>query len=417
MAARRVKPEPKKAAEPKVPPQPRTLSYHYEKNNAGVTLREKRMLAGSLAGGGFMALWLTAWTAGCVKLAMKVMAEPTFFMFCFAIPFWAAWVAVFCALMAVVFGRQTVRLDDDGLASEYRVLLRISSRRVPLKEIRYVHVTEKAGEDKNSVSHGVEAVTDGKPIELSAKDLAEAQWLAYDLNQTLAALAGKSAETLARLVEEEEDEEEEDDEDTQDAVTIAWNARPQRVEPPSDCRWRMKSDYDATAFQYRGVLSLLGLGFTTFITLFWNGIVSVFVLTLWGFTSVENAPKFFSGEWWFLFVFLIPFEVIGLGFFLTWFCTLFAPFFCIHWLFGRHEAVCRATMFGIGRTWRYSLENCREMVIAPHEARAAWRPSVGQTTSGWKITFVDFQDRELFTVPDLTHGEARWMADQILGYR
>ena len=383
--------------EKNVPPRPRTLSCRYENNGDSLALRDKAPLAAIFTVGGFLTLWLTGWTAGCVVLVRQVLEKPSFFMVCFTIPFLVGWFAAFGALMAIVFGRKRLRLDEDGLWNEYRVLFRISSRRVPLGEIQYFHATTK--ENSESVSCSVEAVTGGQPISYSAANSEEALWLAHEMNRMLEVL---KREAVAVFAEEEEEEDEADE-----AVVIPWNSRPGRAEPPSDCRWKMDADVDSVTFHRRGDFSWAVLGGTTFAMLFWNGIVSVFVMALFGVAPSEKGMEFFSGEWWFLFVFLIPFEVIGIGLFLAWLSALSSPFWRTRWSVGRHEAVCRVGVFGIGRRWWYSLENCREMVM---ETRDVGEKEV-------KISFVDFQDETLCEIGDLTTGEAKWMADNILLYR
>src|SRR5262249_30281857 len=77
-------------------------------------------------------------------------------------------------------------------------------------------------------------------------------------------------------------------------------------EPPTDCSWRCEDLFDEVEFVQRGTIEWGVLGGMLFLNLFWNGIVSVFVLTLWGF---GQGPARFSGGWWGLFLFLIPFEV------------------------------------------------------------------------------------------------------------
>ncbi|MCL2117525.1 MAG: hypothetical protein FWH27_03755, partial [Planctomycetaceae bacterium] len=303
-----------RANEPDIPQRPKTLSYRYENNGDSLTLREKPHVIAAC----FLGFWLTGWTIGCVLLIWQVLKEPSFF--CFATPFWAAWIFVFCQLMMVIFGKTTVLLDCDGLLSEYRVLIKISSRQVPIDEIRYCHAIEKnpAGNDSES-SCFIEAVTHGKPVHFSTTRFEEAEWLACEMNQMLMALKGKEQwKAMPDLIEVE------DQHETDEQVTILLTSKPQNIEPPGDCRWKMSVGFDSVTFRQQGEFSLGALGYTTFTMIFWNGIVSVFVMVLWGFQ--KGGPEFLSWGWWGMFLFLIPFEVIGLIFFLAWFLALMAPF-------------------------------------------------------------------------------------------
>jgi len=371
-------------------------------------------------------------------LIWGLLKDPSFFMFCFAVPFWAAWLAVFGILMGIFFGRTRVRLDEDGLFHELRVLIRRTSRRVPLGEIRYFHAVTKKGEE--SASHLVEAVTDGQAVSFSAVDFQEAEWLAYEMNGMLEVLKRLGSCRLGSRRRPGDGEAPRDDHSValrrrddggylvrgelpEEAETvIPWNSRPRRVEPPSDCRWKIKADVDSAVFEKRGEFSLGALAGITFLMFFWNGGVSVFVLMLCGIGEVRNAPEFLSGQWWFLFVFLIPFEVIGIGLFLAWFSALFAPFGGKRWSVSRDAAIYRVHMFGFGWRWRYSLENCREMVIEPRGGGTGSHGELypGQVTGEkgeMKISFVDFEDKKLCEIKDVTAGEARWMADNVLWYR
>ena len=402
---------------PKIPRRPETLSCHYEKNGESLTLREKRTLT---VDGGATTVFTIFWTIGCVLLVYGVLDKPSIFRFCVAFPFWAMWFILFIPVMAIWFGQKTFRLDADGVWYEYRVLFRITSRRVPLGEIRRFR----------TVSHSVAVMTDGKPVEFSAADFKEAKWLAYEMNRLLAELRGEPVEAVpdfARIKRKQTKKKREDQ-------RIPWNALPMKVWMPKDCRWMMKTECDSVTFWKQRKFSLdwlAELGVSTFGTLFWNGILSMFLLVIFGF--LEGGPEFLSGAWWGLFAFLIPFEIIGFYHFMNWFFILSSPFQCTRWRVDRYEAECRTAWFGIGWSRRYLLENCREMVIRlwnPEEIWWIWMriwqfsrmahqgpPIYRQDVKTHKIMFVGRQDEALCEIRDLTDGEARWIADNILLYR
>jgi hypothetical protein len=409
---------PKQPAEPKIPGRPRSLSYHYENNGDSLMLRQKKQLAVIFSVGCFLAFWLTGWTAGCVMLIWVVMKEPAFFTFCFAVSFWTAWFFVFGVLMAIFFGQNTVKLDRDGLFSVYRVVVRINSRQVPLGEIRYFHATQD--ENDESVSWSVEAVTYGKPVQFSVTDNKEAEWLAYELNQLLAMLKNanqlKIPSDVAEIAKVREDV---DNEEFDEPVNIRLNSKPQTIEPPGDCHWKLNAGFDSVTFAKRGEFSLAAVGGATFPMLFWNGIVSVFVMDLWGLAP--GGPEFLNGEWWFMFVFLIPFEVVGVVLFLAWFFCLIAPFQQTRWNFHRDMVTCRVQWFGIGRSWCYSMENCGTMVVDVQEPggnmQTKVRRKLNRETGAYQLRFVDDQNEEVFSINDLTLGEAHWIANVVLEFR
>ncbi len=101
----------------------------------------------------------------------------------------------------------------------------------------------------------------------------------------------------------------------------------------------------------RGRFSLAGLLGALFINLFWNGIVSVFLMALFGFGP--EGPQQFGIGWWGMFLFLIPFEAIGLVMVVALFAVLLEPVHWTTWRFNRDEIALRDSWLGIGRTRRY----------------------------------------------------------------
>ena len=93
--------------------------------------------------------------------------------------------------------------------------------------------------------------------------------------------------------------------------------------------------------------ALLGL---LFVCLFWNGIVSIFI---WGLYSGEMEGDMGVMGWWGMFVFLIPFEVIGLAMLAGFLVTLFDPFRRTSWSFGHNVIMHRIAYSGIGISWNY----------------------------------------------------------------
>lgn len=354
---------------------------------------------------GFILLfvWLTGWIYGCLVLTMQIIEKPTVLMICFAVPFWASCFAVLGVMLVLMFGRQTLRLDGDGLLAEYHVLVRTHSQQVPLADVGRFRM--KKHPSRRTVSYSIKVKTDGKPIVFWVDNHDEAQWLTHELNRMLADLRG--GEPVA------------DGKKQAKSADIPRSALPRHLAPPSDCRWKIRQECDSVVFQRRGNYSVTALAGSTFIMLFWDGLLSMGLVAFWGFQP--GSPELFTAHWWAVFVFLIPFELLGLAFFLGWFSLVSAFFRRIQWRISRSEAVCRITQFGISRTWRYSLEDCRKTSIrpwkAPPEGCLVLMPSFGLETGDRRLVFVDSEGRALCEIPDLTPGEARWMADNVLGYR
>lgn len=419
----------KKAPVPNVPSKPKIpkkMSFARVRESNFLELREKAMPFQRLTVGAFLVLWLTGWTVGCVVLIWMVLTQNQPFMILFAIPFWASWVFVFGMVLNIFFGRQSFKLDTEGLNYEYRVLsVRVSKREVPLREILGFESTVAQGWQEGSSSHVVEADLGGKQIRLKCISEEEAAWIAFECEELLDDL-WKLTRTekpvrksiLGDPVEDEDypdedDELEEDDYEEYEIKEITVREKSRGLEPPSGCDWKMKADFDTLSFEKRGKIDLSSLGLMTFLCLFCNGIVSVFVLGLWGFLPDENIKE--GWEWWGMFFFLIPFEVIGLGFFIAWLSVLFAPFHRVVWHFERGEARRHGSLFGLGFTRRYDLYELDKMLIEPSRKK-----KMIQTENDvplWALTFIDTSGAEICNVNDVDYFEAEWMADTILRYR
>ena len=192
-------------------------------------------------------------------------------------------------------------------------------------------------------------------------------------------------------------------------------------EAPSDCRWQRIDEIDSTAFLQRGRILWGMLGGFLFATLFCNGIVSVFVLNLWGFMPGDQQPK--GGEWWFLFFFLIPFEVVGLCIFLGLFYQLFEPFRRTRWKFDKQNIECHWTWFGIGPRWLYPVKPLDRLEMPAARKKSSQNEKSNDLVdmlnegANRSLSFVDRENVELVAVKRLTEGEARWIGDFILRER
>ena len=184
------------------------------------------------------------------------------------------------------------------------------------------------------------------------------------------------------------------------------------------------SDFDEFAFTRRGRLGCAAVGGLVFINLFWNGIVSVFVMVLLGLAPVGERMQ--GGEWWGLFFFLIPFEVIGLAMLLALLAALLEPVRCTSWAFTRQSIERRWKWLGIGptRTWWVKrldrIQLCREDPSSGASLRSfpnLWADARNDGGAGYRLVVVDKDNREFCSIHGMTLGEARWMADAVLRER
>ena len=221
------------------------------------------------------------------------------------------------------------------------------------------------------------------------------------------------------------------------------------ADKPEGTSWRMSADFDTIEFKRRGRWTA-GLIGTLFVAAFWNGIVGVFVCALWGVIGAyDNAPSatdaaavqtadnpeaaqsvvkndqglfeslkdkhmivndkpapFFGREWWIMFCFLIPFEIIGLAMIWAFLSQLFAPFTTQSWTFNSNKAIRKRTLFGFPFIRRFDMMEFSYLEIHHYK----YQPNANKD----ELTFYDRNDRKILTIKSLNRAEARWIANEVL---
>ncbi len=136
--------------------------------------------------------------------------------------------------------------------------------------------------------------------------------------------------------------------------------------------------------------------------MFWNGIVGIFVLQL-----IEKFQ-------WFLFLFMIPHEIIGVRIFAEWLATLCRPFRAERWVIGSSEVQARLSFCGLGRTRRWDPHELGHIELREN----AGGPKRFFTFDGHAaevdcaLALVGHQGEDMFRIDALTEGEARWLGGE-----
>jgi hypothetical protein len=413
------------------PARPEKLGFRFTRDDEGLAIVYS--IRGK-SGGVFMLLWLTAWTVGCIVLLGMVINDPKLFNILFAVPFWTGEIFVFIMMLRAFFGREYFLLNRSGALFIRRVFIPIKTRSVPLEEIKFFQeCVINRNSESGYITKGVEMLTLGQSLYFIEEITpAESDWLIDQLNDFLsstrdasnASVEGMSNSTAIEdpnsVSVQPSDADEEKPIDNASGKQILQLSKNPR-EPPSDCRWEWIDDFDSTTFLQRGRILWAVLGGFLFATLFCNGIVSVFILNLWGFMPGQQ-PK--GGEWWFTFFFLIPFEVIGLCIFLGLLYQLFEPYRRTRWKFDNQNIECRWTWFGLGPRWLYSLRPLSRLEL---QSSSPNKTSPGEKSqdivdiinegANRSLVFIDRENVELCSIKRLTEGEARWIGDFILRER
>ncbi len=154
---------------------------------------------------------------------------------------------------------------------------------------------------------------------------------------------------------------------------------------------------------------------------FWNGIVSVFVMVLYGLMPINNPPQ--GGQWWAMFVFLIPFEAIGLAMFAGLLLVLAEPLRRTVWRFEYDRIVGRTSwrICGFSRGWDVlALDRLELRRRGRQDQQGKANVKLMTDLNGertFELVLVSADNVDLCRIESLTEGEARWMAGIVLKRR
>jgi hypothetical protein len=355
---------------------------------------------GGIPGGCFLLVWLSGWTVGCVMLIRQIFIDPTFFNVLVAVPFLTSWLFVFAVLVWMFFGVERVRLGFERLEYRTVALVTLSRRTIPRAELKGVSAGLTTYRVKDRNLPYVKFDTLGEPLGF-ARGISEEElhWLVQRLNEYLDTLGPDGSSNAPRCV-------------VKTSRGESLRTAPIPLEPPSDSRIEVHYHENSLAFVWQGKWSLPAIAVTTFINLFWNGIVGIFIC--------KQVQDF---EWPSFFI-LIPHEIIGLCMLAIWLATLTAPLWRLTWTFGEREITRRlrvsdtnAVVFDLGWTKRAALQPPIRIELRRREGE---KPSgslwvlFSHPDGEYSLCFLDQADKELLVLKDLTEGDARWIGDVLL---
>lgn len=405
------------------PLEPKRLSVRIERSAGRLRLVSAQR---QWAGAAFLLVWLTGWTFGCVVLLGVVIAYFSFFMLLFAIPFWAAELFVFSLVGTMIASREVFELNSDGLAYRWTVWgWPVSRRHVPLSEIVGLEdglapPTSDSNQAFAKTGRRLTLQTIGEALELpGGHSFEEQRWVQHLISETLDKLKRNlgpiergTAVAPAGLPSPGD-------------LPAVLELRPPsaaEVPRPSDSTWSYRYDFDAITFSQRGRLQTGGLGMLLFVNAFWNGITGVFVAGLWGF--LPDGQKMAQGraDWWFLFFFLIPFQLIGLLMLVGLLAVLIQPLRRSRWSFTRNAICYRLSYLGLGKTWQYEVRELDRLELRKGGAKQkdeeqAADDDAHDDDDRFSVAFVDSSRGDVCEIDDLTLGEACWIADVVLRER
>ena len=373
------------------PTRPRALTSTVSEDGDAIAVS---MREGSLGTAAFLSLWLAGWTVACGLLVQVCLTQRELVLVLFGIPFWVSWLFVAGWLVNLVFTRVTFVLDATGLAYERWLPGMVTRRFVPLAELRGIQSRVFHVDSENGVTHGIEIQTLGRSLAIgTGLPPLERDWLADRLDRHRVDLQAEAGLELPADI------------DQPDCRTFAL---------PTDSTWSLEDDFEGPHFVQRARFDLATVLGMLFATLFWNGGVGFFVVSLAGLDRAEAAPR--DAAWWALFVFLIPFEVIGVGLAIGLIAAILDPVRVTRWRFGR-DAVSRVTTragLPVGWNRRYPHDGLAAAAVRDDvKPRGPFGMGIGShvvpTGSDYGLLVADGANVEVCTIPGLTLGEARWM--------
>lgn len=357
----------------------------------------------------FLSLWLIGWTVGCVFLLFELITEPSLGTACFAVPFFVSWFAVAAFLIWLWFGREAVLIKDDEVLFRRTAIIDLTTRRIPVAEVSDVRSCRSTHTENDEHLLGIEMTCLGKPLRFAYRlPDQERAWLIQEIESVLPLVRGSEA----RFEDQASLEIPNTPSNFESKCLTPENTLDQ---PPSDSCWQITQLPNETSFHRRGEFSIVGFLIMGFICLFWNGIVSVFILGLLGLMPGENGPMQ-GGEWWGMFFFLIPFEVIGLAFLLGWLAIILAPFSSTT-IGIRDQAVIRIIQWPFFQK-RKSV-NCLDVAqIHLRKADKARGNSMNPvpSTETFQLAFVSHKQEDLISFNQLSRGDALWIAGELLQF-
>jgi hypothetical protein len=413
------------------PARPATLTVDFYEEPDGMAIHKKH------GGGptGFLLLWLSGWSVGCAVLVGAVLKQPAFSTFAFATPFWLAWLLVAGFLVWALFGKETLLLRADAALFQRTALIAISSRLVPRAEIVNFRECRSTATENDQHLWGIEMVTLGKPLRFAFRlPDQERAWLVSQLNRYLAATriegqplppaptARPAGDTTPRFSSAMFSAATVSAPVSAPAAEILHDDQT-LTEPPTDSAWRLDDDINALTFSKQGQLSIAGIVTLLFMAAFWNGILSMFLSALFGLMPAQNNNPPQGWEWWALFVFLIPFELVGLILILGVIFSILEPFRRTVWRF-EQDRIAKQTQWPLYRHTRAwdvvkldRLELRRQRPNTPQRQRLADSTTDMMAQVPFELALVAPGNVDLCRIPNLTEGEVRWIAHVILDRR
>jgi hypothetical protein len=188
---------------------------------------------------------------------------------------------------------------------------------------------------------------------------------------------------------------------------------------PRDSRMTVIHEDGDVVFVKKGRWNWEAIGMALFSAVFVNSIVSLFLCGLfgWGSAALLNGFPSAGPKWWGMFLFLLPFEAVGLWAIGYLVLQLSDVWRVTSWRFSHDAVETGKTNWGIGIIKRFDVADyCKvEICEKPQRPPKVFAMTTDTRHSGdpdgtqFAVSLIDSDEHELCAITELTRAEAQWV--------
>lgn len=375
----------------------------------------------------FLMLWLAGWSVACVAFVRHAINTMDWKMALFSVPFVGAWFLVAGLVLNIWRGYESLTVSKEGINHERRSVFGKKLRPISLADLRSIDVVTTTHSDDGSTyqRHRIEVSTSGLPVTFGDDSMgttklsqAEADWLKHEIVMALGLHGGQ--DVFDRLMGAP----------SQGSAVTTMPSSTMSAAPSllpanqtdgtstldtssSSLRFRVIDALDALLIERPYDWAIGKMATILFVALFWNGIVGVFITQL-----VKSQPP--GAMWWFLLVFLIPFELIGLLMIIGFVGELLGPVRKQVWELSNDRLLRRSCVAMFNWTTNYdaaTIASVRRQEITltgmskyagklgDNDTRAEALRALRQQ-GAYELVFLDAADKPVLTITQMTELEA-----------
>jgi hypothetical protein len=406
------------------PPRPAKMLAHVIESSDNTAFRIRSKPGGV---GVFLTLWLAGWSVACVAIIRQAITKQDWKMALLAVPFVGAWFLVAGLVLNLWRGCESLTVNREGLDHERGSLFGKKLRHITLAELRSIDVVTTTHSDDGSTyqRHRIEVATSGLPMTfgddamgMTKLSQAEADWLRHEIVMAMGMHGGQ--DVFDRLMGAP----------AQRSTIAAGTSSTMSAAPTllpanlaggtstmgassSSLRFRVIDAPDALIVERPHDWGFGKMFTVLFIALFWNSIVGVFIMQL-----IKGQPP--GAMWWFVLVFLIPFELIGLLVIVGFIGEVLGPVRKRVWEISNDRLLRRSCVAIFSWTTRYDAAAIaavrRQEITLGGMSKYAGKLGNNDTRAealralrqqgAYELVFLDAADKPVLTITQMTELEA-----------